>query len=134
MSLHWNETLNVNIRVFNNHHKMLINLTNELEDAMLTGNTRSVIGKTLKSLSEYTIYHFGEEEKLMVANSYQDFTIHKLQHDEFVKEVLECITKYEAGRITVSIELLSFLTNWLKNHIMGTDKGYSQFFNAKGLR
>lgn len=133
MALQWSEELSVNVKNFDNHHKKLIDLINELHDAMLTGKTRNVLGKTLEALKDYTKYHFGEEEELMKAHSYQDYVLHKSEHDNFVIKVSESIEKYEAGRMTVSIELMNFLIDWLDDHIMGTDKKYSQFFNAKGI-
>ncbi len=134
MAIQWTEMLNVNVAMLNNHHKTLIALINELDDAMLTGKTRGVMGKTLQSLCDYTKYHFGEEERLMLANSYYGYTSHKKKHDIFITKVGECIEKYEDGKITVSIELMNFLRDWLKTHIMGTDKRYSQFFNDRGVR
>lgn len=129
----WNEELNVNVKNFNNHHKRLIDLINELHDAMLTRRTHDVIGKILKDLSDYTKYHFGEEERLMVANSYQDYTLHKIEHNNFVIKVSQNIEKHEAGGMVVTTDLMNFLKDWLKGHIMGTDKKYTQFFNAKGI-
>lgn len=133
MALQWSEELSVNVKKFDNHHKKLIDLINELHDAMLTGKTQNVLGMTLKVLKDYTKYHFGEEEKLMKVNSYKDYVLHKSEHDNFGIKVSECIEKYEAGRMTVSIELMNFLRDWFVGHIMGTDKKYSQFFNAKGI-
>ena len=39
----------------------------------------------------------------------------------------------EKGKMSLTIEVINFLSDWLKKHIMGTDKKYSQFFNEKGF-
>jgi hemerythrin len=33
----------------------------------------------------------------------------------------------------MTIEVLDFLTDWLKRHIIGVDKQYSDFLNARGV-
>jgi hemerythrin len=34
----------------------------------------------------------------------------------------------------MSVEILSFLQNWLQNHILTTDKKYSSHLQAAGIR
>lgn len=134
MTLQWNEQFRVNVKNLNNQHKRLIDMINELHNAMRTGKTHDVLGKTLNALSDYTRYHFGEEENLMITHGYPDSALHKSQHDDFISKLRDCIEKYEAGRITVSVELMNFLRDWFNNHIMGTDKNYSRFLNDKGVQ
>ena len=35
--------------------------------------------------------------------------------------------------MTISIEVMNFLKDWLSNHILGSDKRYGPFLNGKGL-
>lgn len=92
----WNDDLSVKVASFDTHHKRLIDLINELHDSMLVGKHQTVIGKNLKELLDYTRYHFENEERLMLAHKYADYGQHKLQHDNFVAKVRECISKYES--------------------------------------
>ncbi len=42
--------------------------------------------------------------------------------------------RFEMCQITMSVEIMNLLSDWLKNHIMRFDKKYSRFFNEKRLR
>jgi hemerythrin len=51
----------------------------------------------------------------------------------FVKEITDFKAKFDTANFTISIGLMSFLKDWLVNHIMVTDKKYTLFFNDKGV-
>ena len=55
------------------------------------------------------------------------------QHRHFTDKIKEVSAKYKAGGIGMTVEMLDFLTDWLKKHIVGMDKQYSDFLNAKGV-
>ncbi|RKZ74881.1 MAG: hemerythrin, partial [Gammaproteobacteria bacterium] len=40
---------------------------------------------------------------------------------------------FSAGEATISQEIFDFLKDWLVNHILGSDKEYTVFLNAKGV-
>jgi len=129
----WKGEFSVSVKKFDDHHRKLVGLINELHDSMLAGKQQSVIGKTLNSLADYTKYHFAEEEKLMVAYRYPGLVEHRAQHDAFVGKVKDCIEKYESGRLAISLEVMNFLRDWLKGHILTTDKKYTAFFAEKNV-
>jgi hemerythrin len=111
----------------------LIKLINDLGAAMSSGQGSQVISQTLRGLIDYTANHFAAEEKLLTAQGYPEFRQHKAEHDALVKQVLELRDKLEKGHITVSIETMNFLRQWLSNHILKTDMKYGPFLNSKGI-
>lgn len=129
--INWKNEFSVSVKSFDDHHKRLIALINELHEAMLAGKHQSVIGRILGELSSYTKYHFGEEEKQMLAHKFPGYAEHKDQHDKFVKKVTDCIRDYNSGKLTITLDIMNFLRDWLKSHILGTDKKYSEFFALK---
>jgi hemerythrin len=131
--MEWNQTYSVSVKKFDDQHKKLIELLNQLHDAMKAGDGNTMLGITLQSLISYTGTHFSEEEKLMQANGYPDFAAHKAQHDALVKQVLELQKKYQSGGGVMTMTVMSFLKDWLTKHIQGVDKKYGQHFNAKGI-
>ena len=50
-----------------------------------------------------------------------------------LEEVAAFQADFEAGKAALTMDLMDFLKNWLKEHIMGTDMQYAPFFKEKGL-
>jgi len=130
----WDNSLSVNVGEIDRQHQKLVTMINELHDAMKAGKGKDVLGKILNGLISYTDIHFKAEEKYFHQFKYPDAVSHKKEHAALVRKVMELKDEFEHGRLAVSIEVLSFLKDWLQNHIKGEDKKYSGFFNEKGLR
>ncbi|WP_417913584.1 bacteriohemerythrin [Candidatus Electronema sp. JM] len=130
----WDESLSVNVAEIDSQHRKLVAMINELHDAMKSGKGKDVLGRILSGLISYTDTHFKAEEKYFAQFKYPDTTAHVKEHAAFVKKVTEFQIDFEGGRLTVSIDTLYFLRDWLQGHIKGTDKKYSAFFNENGLR
>jgi hemerythrin len=64
---------------------------------------------------------------------YPDLEAHKAEHAEFVASVAQFREGFAAGRIGLTIEVMRYLSSWLTNHIMGTDRAFGPFFNDRGL-
>ncbi len=129
----WNEGLSVNIKKIDDEHKVLIELINELHDAMMKGKSKEILESIISQLIEYTKKHFATEETYFEKYNYPDADSHIIQHEKFVEKVKDFQEKHNSGSAFLSIEIMEFLKNWLTNHIIGTDKKYSDFFNAQGL-
>jgi len=129
----WNDEYSVKINIIDGQHKKLIDLLNQLYDAMHSGKGKEVLGKTLDELVAYTKVHFRTEEELFKKFSYPGFTQHKNEHDKLTNQVVEFQEQYKAGGSMLSIELMNFLTNWLSGHILKSDKKYTSFLNSKGV-
>lgn len=77
----------------------------------------------LDELKDYTKTHFAHEEEYMESIDYQAIFIQRAQHKKFI-EKLECINYEDVDENqeeTIS-DILSFLTDWLINHIVKLDK------------
>ncbi len=129
----WNPTLSVKVRKFDDQHKKLVELLNQLHDGMKAGQGNAVLGNVLQSLITYTATHFKDEEQVMQANGYPDLPRHKAEHEKLVKQVLDLQKKFQAGGGVLTLTVLSFLKDWLFTHIQGEDKKYGVFLNAKGI-
>jgi hemerythrin len=132
--LDWNESYSVGVAKFDEQHKRLFAFVNELNDGMKAGKGKEALGKVLDGLIDYTATHFAAEEKMMSEHQYLQANAHKIEHDKLVKQVLQLQANYKAGKALLSLEVMSFLKDWLYNHIMGTDKKYGVYFNGKGIK
>ena len=131
--LEWNDNLSVYISEIDEQHKKCVNMINDLHDSMTSGNSSDTLLKIVGEMREYTVFHFSTEEKLMFAHSYPEIKSHESQHRDFIKKVEEVEKDCKSGKISLSMDILNFLTEWLVTHINGTDKGMGDFLSKKGL-
>ncbi len=129
----WTDTLSVQIDSIDAQHKKLIDLINNLHDAMRAGKGKDVLGATLDELINYTRYHFNYEEGLLQKAGYTDFANHKGEHVKLTQQVIDLNEKYKTGNAVLTIEVMNFLKSWLSTHITGTDKKYVSQVKAKGI-
>ena len=130
----WDDSFSVKVAEIDKQHQKLIDMINELNDAMKQGKGKDILGKIIKGLVQYTATHFKTEEDYFKQFNYPHADTHKKEHDAFVKKVSEFKDEFEKGNISLTIEVMKFLSDWLRNHIKGTDKHYSRFFNEHGLQ
>jgi hemerythrin len=130
----WNDSFSVNVVKIDQEHKKLFEMINDLTDAMKAGKGKDVLGNILDRLISYTASHFQLEEKYFQQVKYPDAAAHKKEHVAFVQKVTDFKREFDEGKVTVSVNILQFLSKWLQNHIKGTDQKYSSFFNEKGIK
>ena len=111
-------------------HQSLFAIGRELFMAMSEGQGRAVLGRILDRLVHYTTVHFAHEERLMKLHQYPDFAAHKAQHDALVKQVLTLQSEFRAGRVTMAVQVLQFLKDWLDKHIRQSDMAYTGCLKA----
>jgi len=122
----------VEVELFDAQHRQLFDLINQLHDAMRSGQGKSVIGKVLTELRRYTVSHFGAEEDAMRKAGYAGLSQHQAEHRKFVAQVDDFARKYQEGNALLTMDVMSFLQDWLRKHIQSTDRSYSS--ELKGVR
>jgi hemerythrin len=133
--LEWNENLEVGVPSVDEQHKKLLALLNELYDAMQAGKSKAVLGKVLKELSDYTIYHFQYEESLFIQTGYRAAPEHNKEHEVLTKLLQDVRQKYSDGATpALSEEVLNFLRRWLFVHITSSDKKFGPHLIANGIK
>jgi hemerythrin len=132
--IQWDNTFSVNVAEIDQQHQKLVALINNLNDAMKLGKGKDILVKIIDELTDYSGNHFAFEEKYFDKFGYPAAASHKLEHTNFVKKVTEFKNGFNSGQVALTIEVMNFLRDWLKNHIQGIDKQYSSFFNEKGLK
>lgn len=129
----WTPAISVGITTIDDQHKKLISLINDVSDAMKAKKAAEVIGNVLQQLSDYTVHHFGNEERAFEKYSYPDKDAHMAAHRTYVNKINELIERNKKGELGISISVLDFLMEWITNHIMKTDMQYVPFFSDKEI-
>ncbi len=130
----WDDTLDVGVSIFNEDHRGLVGYINDLHGGIVSGIGIAQMTYILDGLIDYTQGHFRREEELMTKHEYPDLNSHRREHYELMKQVSEFKARLSEGKASFSIELMSFLRDWLVNHIKGTDMKYRDYFLGKGIR
>ena len=129
----WTDDFSVNIAEIDKQHKKLIEIINNLFNAMLEGSAQEIINKTVDELINYADYHFSTEENYFDRHNYPGFHNHQIQHSFYKDEILQFKKELLNGKSTVPMEVFNFLKDWLTEHIMNSDKNYSKYLNSKGV-
>ena len=131
--INWSRSYSVGVNQMDSEHQRLIDIINNLYTAMRAGRSKDAIGSILDELVEYTKTHFAHEERLMKESGYAGFDEQKRAHEALISQVIEIQGKYRSGT-ALGQEVMSFLKNWLVNHIQGLDKRYGPVMNKKGIK
>jgi len=132
--INWNKSLSVDINSIDEEHKKLVDMLNEFYDNIVSKSNKENISTLIKKMKDYTIFHFGNEEMHLKSHGYKDFEVHKKEHQKFIEKVNEMEKRFEEGKLILSLEVTTFLKDWLQNHIMVSDKKYSDFLREKGVK
>lgn len=120
--LTWNQGLELGIPEIDRQHEKLVGMLNALEAGVRDGYSRRILGSILSDLARYTVCHFTFEERLMETYHLPFTEEHKEEHRTLTSDVLNFKLRFDLGHADVSDELLLFLRDWLKGHILGTDR------------
>jgi hemerythrin-like metal-binding protein len=130
----WSDDFRIGERETDQEHWGLFMLINDLADKRTSGVIESSVAATIEALVAYVGVHFEHEERLMQQNGYPGFEAHKGIHEELARRVGEFRDVFQrAPKSFDHEELMVFLTNWLKQHILEKDMEFAAFFKKKQL-
>ncbi|MDD5387942.1 MAG: bacteriohemerythrin [Gallionellaceae bacterium] len=133
----WSDNYLTGVDRIDEQHKVLVNTLNEANARLAINVTRELLEQITRDLLSYAIYHFDTEESLMREYDYPglrgaDAEQHRQEHRAFSQQVVALRNGLRDGNLVSREELLSFLNNWLINHILNTDKRLGEFLNSHG--
>lgn len=125
--IEWRDEMSVGVEALDADHRRLLGLINQLATAQALGN-RNIVGYVLDELVEYTEEHFRREEAHMAAIGFPDLEAHYRLHRRFEERLAQVRWQHVKGlRANLPESMLSFLGEWLNQHIMQQDMNYSVY-------
>ena len=122
----WQSSYSIGIKLIDEQHMKLIDLTNKLFNSCMSGNERtksdSIFLSIIHEIKDYTDYHFSTEERIMQKINYPEYKIHKQEHWTFVRKVLKKVEEFNFGKINTPLSLAYYLRDWVLHHIAVNDK------------
>ncbi len=131
--LKWSDRYSVQIVEIDEQHKKLINLINEMYDAMQDGKGREIIDTVIDEFVDYTVYHFNAEERLLRQHGYPNYDDHKEMHDHIAKKARDLKKNLDKGNKPSNIDVMLLMTNWLNTHILEEDRKYVPHIASKEI-
>ena len=117
------------IELIDNEHRRLFEIIDEVNTLIheeLLFDKYDEIMRLLSELKDYTEFHFEDEEAYMEQIKYPSLDIQRRAHSAFVERLvginLTELDDMDEHQQDYLMELLSFLQNWLINHILKSDK------------
>jgi hemerythrin-like metal-binding protein len=129
--LEWTAEYTVHNAEIDEDHQHEFGLVNRLHEAILAGEGREVLGVLLSGLTKYISIHFANEEKLMAEVHYPEMTAHIQSHEELRRRIQDVEARFDRGESAITIELMIFLSSWIKNHITSADRRLDEYVKAE---
>jgi hemerythrin-like metal-binding protein len=122
----WNQSYATGNADIDAQHKQLFVIMDELQEAMKTGQSKAILGRTLGKLVDYTVKHFAFEQSLLRQEGYPETDAHRLIHEHFTARIKKLKADHDSGALGVGVELMGTLQTWLADHIKRTDMKYAK--------
>lgn len=120
--------------LIDNQHSELIDKIYKLIDCCDQGGGKVETIKMLDYLSDYTDFHFGEEEKLQEEAAYPGLAEHRQKHEEFrnaVKELHEMLIEEEGPTDAFVNAVQKNVKDWMFEHIQNVDRAVAAYIQER---
>ncbi|SDK72553.1 hemerythrin [Maridesulfovibrio ferrireducens] len=133
--LSWNDNYSIGIKKIDNEHKVLIGMINKAYDSIEKMEEQKVLLELISEMRQYAMDHFSTEEMFMKHYTYPETENHRKQHNHFMIYVASADNMMDADNNALDpYKVFKYLADWLKNHILVTDKQFGSFLMDKGVR
>jgi hemerythrin len=133
MVMQWNNSLATGSDEIDLQHKELFKRVDGLLAAVVRGTDREETSKIVQYLTDYVVFHFGNEEDYMARYAYSSASAHKAQHDQFVKNFLKLKERLATEGINAQLadDTRQLVVDWLISHIKYSDRALGMFLKLK---
>ena len=117
----------IGIKMIDEQHKQLFKYADEAYELLndeFTPDKYVRVDILLEKLYDYTVKHLADEEAYMESIHYNKLFTQKVQHQAFIEkldEFMESHNKEEENQDEQIMKILTYLTEWLVNHILYVD-------------
>jgi hemerythrin len=119
----WSDDYTVGEEDLDNDHKQLFDLGNRIQAAKPSEARGYVM-----AMYKYASSHFTREEKHMKSIGFPETKEHTDKHEALITKLNDLSKDFTPDKIE---ELVTFLHNWLVNHVLFDDKKYFDFNRKK---
>lgn len=122
----------VDIKTIDDHHKVLLDLINEIYGSFMEKKHLSATAEILAKLEDYARFHFSFEERIFGQIGYQLKLEHIKEHRAFTDQIKKFKEQMASG-YDATFSISNYLRDWLRSHIQLEDRKYAPLFKKAGI-
>lgn len=131
----WSDDFKIGDVATDKEHRGLFALIHDLSDKLALGAGERSVKVTIEALVTYVDVHFENEERIMENSGYPGFKAHKQVHEKLSRQVNAFQHALErAPEDFQYYELMEFLSNWLKQHIVNLDMEFASYYKEQTVQ
>lgn len=122
----WKDSYELGVGNIDDQHVKLFEIADRAYNLLINDFVTDKYDKIIEilgELKEYTVFHFNSEEEYMLSIGYKKFLSHKVEHENFIKEINNInLDKIDINQDQSVKEILEFVVDWIDKHILNQDK------------
>jgi hemerythrin len=133
MYIHWDKKLETGNVLIDAQHRILVMLFKKLDIAIKTKLPDKAVFRIIVEVKKFAEFHFYSEETLMSEVEYPGLAEHEVLHSNLLNELSGMVAKLHQQR-EFPDDVLSFLNDWLINHIGAEDQAVAEYIRSAEQR
>ncbi len=125
--IHWQLKIETGITQIDDEHRVLVSVYNEILAEFRSGSSQVQLLRGIRAIIRQTQEHFESEEKIMDVSEYPYLPCHSKEHKDLVDRLNRLVVVISDGRQEVDEMVLSFVKEWLVNHILESDVRFGDY-------
>jgi hemerythrin-like metal-binding protein len=124
----------VGLPYFDGQHQRLIEILHELDSSVSRNMKVRLVREALLKLMNFAEVHFYAEESMMERISFPGLDDHRREHRKIRTRLNIFKTELDRGISASAEELLTFIYQWIHQHLATFDVAYGKFYLARDLK
>jgi len=131
MLIEWNASLETGIDWLDQDHRIVIDLANQLADALKHKHTEAALNGLIDDFCGYFARHFAEEEGTMEQVKYPGLAEHRAEHADMIETLDRMNVTHERTSDNFD-ELAYVMLKWLALHLDHQERAFAAFIRGTG--
>jgi hemerythrin-like metal-binding protein len=129
--MQWTDRFKIDVDLIDDQHKEWFARVADFQAAINQKEMISEMARTLKFLVEYSQKHLHDEENYMRQIQYPHLDSQIRHHEAFMQRIVEMLNDLKKGKKILPSQLLDFMVNWIRQHILEHDRKIGEFLAAR---
>lgn len=131
--IEWDPAWELGIPLIDGQHQKLVSMIRELQEDARTPDVGSqTLLFVLFEILDYAVTHFTDEEALFMSKGWSGEAGHLAEHEEFLHRARVQLETFRTDGEAVRAQTLSWLVEWLKAHILRSDRAFADHLRSIG--